>query len=247
MGMNYNFKDLSGQKFGKLTALERAPDHVQPNGAKRVMWKCRCDCGRITFVDAHNLRSGNSKTCGQCKYENRYEFKDDYVIGYTNTGAQFYFDKEDFDKVSQYYWRQEEYNGYIETFVKHKRLPLHRLIMDAGENDVVDHINHQVNDARKVNLRKVSHVQNAVNRKRRSDNRSGCTGVGWHKGRGQKHWKARITVNKKLIFLGCFLTYEEAVAARKEAEERYFKSYSYENSLAAVPNVDAKSKAHDAA
>ena len=39
------------------------------------------------------------------KKRNKYIIKDDYVIGFTNnTNKEFYFDLEDYDKVSQCSW-----------------------------------------------------------------------------------------------------------------------------------------------
>lgn len=59
-------KDLTGQKFGKLTALypieERSNNHI--------MWHCKCDCGNEIDVVNASLSSGNTKSCGCLKKEN---------------------------------------------------------------------------------------------------------------------------------------------------------------------------------
>lgn len=39
------FEDLTGQKFGKLTVVERIEDYIFSNGETRVQWLCRCECG----------------------------------------------------------------------------------------------------------------------------------------------------------------------------------------------------------
>ena len=52
--------DITGQKFGRLTALER----VGTDSTHKAVWKCRCDCGNIVEVPGGNLRSGNTKSCG---------------------------------------------------------------------------------------------------------------------------------------------------------------------------------------
>lgn len=57
-----NRKDLTGQKFGKLLALEVADKEFQKR--KGTVWKCQCDCGNITYVPAHSLLCGNTKSCG---------------------------------------------------------------------------------------------------------------------------------------------------------------------------------------
>lgn len=56
--------DLTGQRFGKLTVLERGEDQINPSGKKRVRWKCQCDCGNIVLVVGESLRSGASNSCG---------------------------------------------------------------------------------------------------------------------------------------------------------------------------------------
>ena len=57
--------DLTGQKFGRLTVLERSlPNH--PTGG--VCWKCQCDCGNVVTVIANNLKN-RSTSCGCWKKE----------------------------------------------------------------------------------------------------------------------------------------------------------------------------------
>lgn len=59
-------EDLSGQKFGKLTAISINHDTKD----KRVRWNCICDCGSKTVVRACNLKSGEVKSCGCLANEN---------------------------------------------------------------------------------------------------------------------------------------------------------------------------------
>jgi hypothetical protein len=53
--------DISGQKFGRLTAIKFAG----VNGHRAALWQCICDCGREAVVLGASLRSGNTSTCGQ--------------------------------------------------------------------------------------------------------------------------------------------------------------------------------------
>jgi len=55
-----NFKDITGQKFGRLTALRRLGR--DKNGY--ALWECKCDCGNIVSVTGNRLRTGNTKSCG---------------------------------------------------------------------------------------------------------------------------------------------------------------------------------------
>ena len=60
------FIDLTGQRFGRLTVVERAKSYVDANGrTKDAQWICKCDCGNITHpIRNCQLRSGNTKSCG---------------------------------------------------------------------------------------------------------------------------------------------------------------------------------------
>jgi len=53
-------KDLTGQKFGRLTAVR--PTEKRNN--EYIVWECRCDCGNTTYVNSNNLVSGDTLSCG---------------------------------------------------------------------------------------------------------------------------------------------------------------------------------------
>ena len=67
-----------------------------------------------------------------------------------------------------------------------------------------------------------------MNQKQRENTSSGVTGVTW-KNREQK-WIARINIDGKEIYLGSYTNKEDAIKARREAEDKYFGEYSYNNS-----------------
>lgn len=56
--------DLTEKRFGKLTAISRAPNN---NG--RTYWKCKCDCGKEKIVEAAHLRYGYTQSCGCAQYQ----------------------------------------------------------------------------------------------------------------------------------------------------------------------------------
>ena len=68
----HRFIDISGQRFGRLVALERVGRTLAPNGTRQSMWKCRCDCGNETVVKYIALTSGNTRSCGCWEEENRH-------------------------------------------------------------------------------------------------------------------------------------------------------------------------------
>ena len=56
--MHFNAKDIVGQRFGKLVAIE--PTLKRSSGG--IIWKCKCDCGKIAYVQGGNLK--RNKSCG---------------------------------------------------------------------------------------------------------------------------------------------------------------------------------------
>lgn len=63
--------DLTGQRFGRLVVISRAPNHVCPGGSYSVVWNCVCDCGNRVQVLANSLRNGNNKSCGCYRRDKR--------------------------------------------------------------------------------------------------------------------------------------------------------------------------------
>ena len=243
------FIDLTGMVFGKLTVLKR--DFSKTN---KVYWWCQCSCKDKTIksILANCLKKGNTKSCGCIRKEtlkethknnkklNLYNLTGEYGIGYTsNTNEEFYFDLEDYNKIKDYCWRidnsETRNKGYISSIFlnnlgNRKNIKMHRLIMDVIDPKIqVDHIHHVRYDNRKDQLRIVDNSQNCMNRKIRKDNTSGVPGVCWQKNEGC--WRVQIQINKVRTYIGKFTDFEEAVRVRKKAEEKYYREYSYDNSM----------------
>ena len=62
-----NSEDLSGKRFGNLIVIEKSDGRKTSGGAYKSFWKCICDCGNETEVDAGKLRTGHTKSCGCLK------------------------------------------------------------------------------------------------------------------------------------------------------------------------------------
>ncbi len=57
-------KDISGQKFGRLTALHVHSRRLRPAGGRVTYWMCECACGNRKAIDGQELRKGATKSCG---------------------------------------------------------------------------------------------------------------------------------------------------------------------------------------
>ena len=58
-----NKQNLIGQKFGKLIVI----DSTDISKNKSPVWKCKCECGNITYVTSNCLCKGDTKSCGCLK------------------------------------------------------------------------------------------------------------------------------------------------------------------------------------
>lgn len=63
--------DLTGQKFNRLTVIER--DTEKKDKSRQAWWKCKCDCGNEISVRGQSLRNGNTQSCGCYGFEKRCE------------------------------------------------------------------------------------------------------------------------------------------------------------------------------
>ena len=215
-------------------------------GKRRAAWYCQCSCGNPEelLILGYSLQCGHTKSCGCAindlyKDNNTYDLSGEYGSCTMADGNVFIFDLEDYDKIKKYTWHLSgrEYIGTsinvkVNNKINRQTLMIHRYIMDVQDKDwkecVVDHINGNVYDNRKSNLRVVTQQENTMNQKKPKNNTSGVTGVGFYKKNNK--WGASIRCGVNTIFLGLFDNFEDAVKARKEAEEKYFGEYSYDNS-----------------
>ena len=67
MARTSNFKDLSGQKFGRLTVIR----YYGRTKWKRALWECLCDCGNVVIARTDSLKDGAKQSCGCLNSENK--------------------------------------------------------------------------------------------------------------------------------------------------------------------------------
>jgi hypothetical protein len=78
--------DLTGQKFERLTVIERIGRF-----SNKTLWKCLCSCGKITTPNSYDLRSGKTLSCG-C-------FHKEKVKNQASSGIYGWKKKNDYRKV----------------------------------------------------------------------------------------------------------------------------------------------------
>ncbi|MCR5436168.1 MAG: HNH endonuclease [Treponema sp.] len=239
----------SGDVFNKLTVIEKTQKRTKCGA---VIFKCKCICGKETFVASTSLKNGHTKSCG-CLFidENKKKIKrihelklrkvefipNEIIVGNEyaiikikkhNDFISSKIDLDDVEKINKMKWSLS--NNYI-CNVKN-RILLHRFIMNISDSKLwVDHINHDTFDNRKCNLRIVTPSENAMNKKLLNSNKSGKTGVYLNK---KNKFIAQLGIDYKTINLGTFNTMMEAVKARKIGEEIYFKEHKYKGDIKCI-------------
>lgn len=107
--------------------------------------------------------------------------------------------------------------GYPKITIFTKTYFAHHLVflyMKGTIPNEVDHVNHIRDDNRWCNLRSVSRKENTRNASMRKDNKSGVTGVTWHK--ATQKWAVQI--GKEGRWLGVYSDIDEAIRVRQIAE-----------------------------
>ena len=119
--------------------------------------------------------------------------------------------------------------GYWSITIDKKQYLAHRLawfyVFGEWPKLVLDHINRDRMDNRIKNLRSVSQKENLQNITLKKSNKTGANGVCFRTDGRIKPWQARVMHDRKEKSLGYFQTYEEAVQARQEWDQKFWSVF----------------------
>ena len=111
--------------------------------------------------------------------------------------------------------------GYVKIKIGKIKYPAHRLAWlyyyGSHPESILDHINRIKSDNRISNLRETTNFRNAKNKWLYKSNTSGVNGVCWDK--TNKKWTSTITSNGRVLSLGNYGTFDDAVIARLSGEQ----------------------------
>jgi hypothetical protein len=163
------------------------------------------------------------------------------VLNSKKYGVMYTFiDTEDLEKVKSlrnmwYADKGSKRNFYINMALyenkKQTKVSLHRFLVDAPENLVVDHRNHNTFDNRKENLRICTQKQNNKNRGKVRNKTTSSSYLGVYFDKTTNKYKAAIKADRKTIPLGYFSNEEDAAEAYNKAAIEFHGEFANLNKI----------------
>ena len=71
MGKRLHYKDLVGKRFDHLVVEELSSEVIYKDGYPVRLWKCKCDCGAVTYKQTATLNRNKHNSCGECTFKYR--------------------------------------------------------------------------------------------------------------------------------------------------------------------------------
>ena len=141
-------------------------------------------------------------------------------------------DDEDYDYLNQWKWYFCKGYAYRNSSRKNpprRSLRMHRIILNAKDGEIVDHISGNRLDNRRSNLRFVNGSQSNWNAGLNSRNKSGFKGVSLNKKSGK--WVANIHLYNRQIYLGRYDSKKEAAVIYNKKAKELFGEYARLNNI----------------
>lgn len=232
-------KDVTGQKFGRLTALKATEKRIN----KKVVWLCKCDCGNEVEIISTYLNRGTTRSCGclskelsseRMKSLNKdQEFLEKLQQRRAEANRRDYTGERFGMLVAIRPTEERKYNNEIVWEFRcdcgnYCYKAIHQTLHDnpnCGCMTKEKYRNNGYNSIGKLHS-EIEYDTNAKmlrSDKARKDSSSGIRGVTWAK--WANAWRAIITFKKKTYHLGYFKDKEDAIKARKHAEGMLFEPF----------------------
>lgn len=208
--------DLVGQVFGRLTVIKETEQQTKSG---QYAWVCKCSCGGDAVVAGHDLRKGHTQSCGCLQKERTSKAKKTH--GMRHSKEYNIWSKMWGRCANTNGNRYEDYGGRGITICD-RWGKFENFFADMGKCPAGFSIERVDNDGNyePSNCVWADAFTQAKNRRIRVDNKSGVPGVFWYTYKGINKWAVTITRRKKVYRLGYFEKLEDAIAVRKEAEQR---------------------------
>lgn len=209
-------QDLRGKKFGMLTVIDVKREK------NKTYYLCECECGSNNkWIRADSIKSGNIKSCG-C-YRNNVLYKREDLTG------------KNFDRLTVVKLLDKRANNGERLFEcicscgNKCNVRASSLIYNITKSCGCLHKEQSSLNTKKgvekfkENIVDGTNVASLMRSKTIKSNTSGTTGVFWDS--NNEKWAAAIYFKNKRIRLGEYTKKEDAIKARKEAEENIHKKF----------------------
>lgn len=210
--MQVNKRDLCGQRFGKLTVIRRV-ENPENNKERADSWLCHCDCGNESVVLGSNLVRGHTKSCGCIK---RNDLTGKHIGSLTVLGRSDKYGTRGKRRVPLWECRCDCGN------ITYKATDT----LTAGTNNSCAECAQKYNAScarENAGFLEGTQLCKIQNMKPSAANTSGCRGVTFNK--KTSRWEAIIIFKRKRTRLGSYKRFEDAVAARKKAEQTIYGEF----------------------
>lgn len=203
-----------GDVFTRLTVIE-----IKKGG----VYVCQCSCGNIKETFSSRLKDGRNKSCGCLNSEREVYGGLSMSPEYTSYHSMML--RTGNEHSSKLDGRYDAYIG-MEVEPRWLQKPTHvgflAFYEDMGPRPEGATLNRKDNNIGYLasNCEWATLGEQAYNRTLFKNNTSGKTGVYYRKDSGK--WRPKISVDGKIINLGTYDTFEEALAVREAAELKYY-------------------------
>ncbi|GIM32977.1 hypothetical protein [Paraclostridium bifermentans] len=207
-------ENLVGKKYGLLTVIDAKREK------NKTYYLCRCDCGNEKWIRSDGIKNGRVTSCGCNHYVNLLDKKIGRLKVIEKTDRR--------DKKGAIIWKCRcDCGNLVEKSTNVLKFAKSCGCLKSEKNK------ERSDKMRKVHLEKnvIENVNVAAIKKDTlfKHNTSGVTGVFYDS--HNKKWGAQIYFKNKCHRLGLYKTKEDAIKARKDAEEKLHKKFLREKGL----------------
>ena len=202
--------DLTGQRFGRLTVMEKMP----PQEDKRTRWLCACDCGNTCVVTSRDLRKRGQQSCGCGKIKDLrgQRFGKLTVVARSDHYVTLPIG------TKKYMWECRcDCGETVYRLSEHLREEINSSCVKCAQKNAASLMLEHAGFMDGTQLSKITTNKPNIN------NKSGIRGVFWNS-KTQK-WRAMLKFKGRNYYLGEYEDILKAAEARKKAEGIYFGEY----------------------
>ena len=205
-------QNITGKRFGRLVAIE----FKYYNDNHEDCWLFKCDCGKEKIIPAANVKWCRVRSCGCLQSEHIEHLRKTDITNQRFGHLTAIRPTADHDAAGSIVWECKCDCGNTVFYAVNRLTQGRTLSCGCLYRDTRGTCSENRADAVEGTLLSAL----VASKNPRSDNASGHTGVYLDK-RTEK-WQAYINFQKKRYHLGLYKTKEQAIRARKSAEEKLF-------------------------